>query len=158
LPVETKESCRFELRGDGREGSVLALNDQFWIEQRTRADDVWRNVAQPPVHGGLVGCNINTSKKEAAPKGFEFLENIGDHPDPAKSAFGSGPLENRGTVDDETLLRHLAPLRAARVWLPTASVTTNITNLRIYRVMASGGSGAVVEFRAAPGMAHSQKR
>jgi hypothetical protein len=52
-------------------------------------------------------------------------------------------------VDDETLLRHLAPLRAARVWLANASVSTNITDLRIYRVMASGGSGAVVEFRAA---------
>jgi hypothetical protein len=70
--------------------------------------------------------------------------------DPAKSALGSGPLENRGTVDNETLLRHLAPLRAARVWLPNASVPTKMTDLRIYRVMASGQSGAVVEFRAAP--------
>ncbi len=150
LPVETRETCRFELRGDGHEGSVLALNDQFWIEQRTRADVVWRNLAQPPVRGGLLGCNINTSKKDTAPQGFEFLENIGEHPDPAKSASGSGPLENRGTVDDETLLRHLAPLRAARVWLPNAPVSTNITDLRIFRVMASGGTGAVVEFRAAP--------
>jgi hypothetical protein len=35
LPVETKGSCRFELRGDGSGASVLALNDQFWIEQKT---------------------------------------------------------------------------------------------------------------------------
>ena len=47
MPVETKASCRFELRGDGSEASVLALNDQFWIEQKTTADDVWRNLAQP---------------------------------------------------------------------------------------------------------------
>jgi hypothetical protein len=90
MPVETKTSCRFELRGDGSAASVLALNNQFWIEQKTTADDVWRNLAQPPAHGGLIGCNVNTSKKEAAPKGFEFLANIGEHPDPAKSASGAG--------------------------------------------------------------------
>jgi hypothetical protein len=150
LPVETKESCRFELRGDGSGASVLALNNQFWIEQKTTADDVWRNLAQPPARGGLIGCNVNTGKKEAAPKGFEFLANIGDHPDPAKSRSGSGPLDDRGTVDDETILRHLAPLRAARVWLPDASVPREATDLRIHRVMASGGHGAVVEFRAGP--------
>ncbi len=148
MPVETRASCRFELRGDGSAASVLALNNQFWIEQKTVADDVWRNLAQPPARGGLVGCNINTSKKDAAPKGFDFLANIGDHPDPAKSASGAGPLENRGTVDDATLLRHLAPLRAARVWLPTEPRPRGITDLRIHRVMAGGGHGAVVEFRA----------
>ena len=115
MPVETKASCRFELRGDGSGSSVLALNNQFWIEEKTTADDVWRNLARPPARGGLIGCNVNTGKKEAAPKGFEFLANIGDHPDPAKSASGAGPLDKRGTVDDATLLRHLAPLRAARI-------------------------------------------
>jgi hypothetical protein len=108
---------------------------------------VWRNLAQPPARGGLIGCNVNTGKKEAAPKGFEFLANIGEQADPAKSASGAGPLDDRGTVDDATLLRHLAPLRTARVWLPDASVPTNATGLRIHRVMADGGHGAVVEFR-----------
>jgi hypothetical protein len=150
MPVETKASCRFELRGDGHDASVLALNNQFWIEQKTSADDVWRNLAQPPARGGLIGCNVNTSKKEAAPKGFEFLANIGDHPDPARSASGAGPLENRGTVDDATLLRHLAPLRAARTWLPDASVPAGATDLRIHRVMMGGGHGAVAEFRGQP--------
>ncbi len=150
LPVETQETCRFELRGDGSQASVLALNDQFWIERKTSSDDIWRNLARPPAHGGLVGCNINTGKKEAAPKGFAFLANVGEHPDPARSASGAGPLENRGTVDDATLLRHLAPLRAARVWSPDAPLATNVTDLRIHRVMASGGHGAVVEFRGRP--------
>ena len=148
MPVETKASCRFELRGDGSGASVLALNDQFWIEQKTTADDVWRNLAQPPARGGLIGCNVNTAKKEAAPEGYELLANLGEHPDPAKSASGAGPLDNRGVVDDATLLRHLAPLRAARVWLPDAGAPANATDLRIHRVMASGGGGAVVEFRA----------
>jgi hypothetical protein len=129
---------------------VLALNDQFWIEQKTTADDVWRNLAEPPARGGLVGCNVNTARKEAAPEGYDLLTNLGEHPDPAKSASGAGPLDNRGIVDNETLLRHLAPLRRARVWLPDASVPASATDLRIYRVMASGGRGAVVEFRAAP--------
>jgi hypothetical protein len=150
MPVETKTSCRFELRGDGSGASVLALNNQFWIEQKTTADDVWRNLAQPPARGGLIGCNVNTGNKEAAPKGFEFLANVGDHPDPAKSASGAGPLENRGTVDDATLLRHLAPLRTARVWLPGVAVPAGATDLRVHRVMAGGGRDAVVEFRAGP--------
>ena len=80
----------------------------------------------------------------------ELLANLGEHPDPAKSASGAGPLHNRGIVDDATLLHHQAPLRGARVWLPDASAPANTTDLRIYRVMANGGRGAAVEFRALP--------
>jgi hypothetical protein len=111
---------------------------------------VWRNLAQPPARGGLIGCNVNTGKKEAAPKGYEFLANMGDHADAARSASGAGPLDNRGTVDDATLLRHLAPLREARVWLPDGATPTNVTDLGIHRVMAGGGRGAVVEFQGKP--------
>lgn len=147
LPVGTDETCRFELRGNGSAASVLALNNQFWVNQPgTTADTVWRNKAQPPARGGLIGCNINTSNKQAAPQGFAFLDNVGDHPDPAKSKYGSGPLEDRGGVDDTTILRHLAPLREARVWQPDEA-PPGTTNLRIYRVMASGGREATVEFR-----------
>ena len=151
LPVGTKETCRFELRGDGRDASVLALNNQFWVHQPgTSADTVWRNLARPPARGGLIGCNINTSNKKAAPKGFAFLASVGDHPDPAKSRLGAGPLEDRGGVDDATILRHLAPLRQARVWLPgdaPRGALRGATDLRIHRVMASGGRGATVELR-----------
>jgi len=147
LPVETKETCRFELRGDGSGASVLALNNQFWVNQPgTSADTVWQNLAKPPAHGGLVGCNINTGNKDAAPKGFEFLANIGEDPDPAKSKSGSGPLEDRGSVDDATILKHLAPLRAARVWLPSET-RAGVTDVRIHRVMVNGGNAAV-EIRA----------
>ena len=147
LPVGTKETCRFELRGDGRDASVLALNNQFWVHQPgTSADTVWRNLARPPARGGLIGCNINTSNKKAAPKGFAFLASVGDHPDPAKSRLGAGPLEDRGGVDDATILRHLALLRQARVWLPGRR-SPGVTDIRIHRVMASGGRGATVEFR-----------
>ncbi|HEY7118913.1 MAG TPA: glycosyl hydrolase family 28-related protein [Tepidisphaeraceae bacterium] len=146
MPVETKQTCRFELRGDGGDASVLALNNQFWVQlPGTTSDTVWQNVAKPPARGGLVGCNINTSNKQAAPKGFQFLANIGDNPDPAKAKSGSGPLEDRGGVDEATILRHLAPLRAARVWLPD-EVPAGATDVRIQRVMASGGSPACVEF------------
>jgi Pectate lyase superfamily protein len=148
MPVETKETCRFELRGDGSAASVLALNDQFWVNlPGTTADTVWLNKAHPPAQGGLVGCNINTSNKEAAPKGFAFLDEVGDHPDLARSKYGAGPLANRGSVPDSVILRHLAPLRQARVWLPRET-PAGTTNVRIHRVMVSGGSGAVVEFRA----------
>lgn len=148
MPVETKDTCRFELLGDGSRASVLALNDQFWVElPGTTADTVWQNKAKPPAHGGLVGCNINTSNKQAAPKGFAFLPNVGDDADPAKSRLGSGPLEDQGHVDDATLLRHLAPLRAAKVWLPQAGAKEAATDLRLYRIMATGGSDAIVAIR-----------
>jgi len=147
MPVETKETCRFELRGDGSHASVLVLNNQFWVHQPgTSADTVWRNLAKPPARGGLVGCNINTSNKEAAPKGFEFLANIGDSPDPAKSKSGAGPLDDRGGVDDATILRHLAPLRKARIWLPSER-PEGATDVQIHRIMISGGSPAAVEIR-----------
>jgi len=149
LPVETKETCRFELRGDGRETRVLALNDQFWVYlPGTSADTVWRNLATPPARGGLLGCNINTSNKEAAPKGWEYLANVGDDPDPARSGSGAGPLEDRGTVPDGMILAHLEPLRRARPWLPDKPASTGATDLRIHRVMLLGGRGATVEVRA----------
>ena len=148
LPVETRETCRVELRGDGSAASVLLLNSQFWVHKPgTSADTVWLNKAKPAARGGLIGCNINTSNKKAAPKGFAFLDNVGDHPDPAKSKFGSGPLGDRGGVDDATILRHLAPLRQARVWLPGAT-PDGVTDVRIHRLMVAGGRDATVEFRA----------
>jgi hypothetical protein len=147
LPVGTDETCRFELRGNGSAASVLALDNQFWVNKPgTSADTVWRNIARPPARGGLIGCNINTGNKEAAPQGFAFLENIGDHPDPAKSKFGAGPLADRGGVDEAAILRHLAPLREARVWLPGAA-SPGVTHVQIHRVMASGGREATVEIR-----------
>jgi Pectate lyase superfamily protein len=148
LPVETKTTCRIEVRGDGSAARVLALENQFWVLERgTTADTVWRNLARPPARGGLVGCNVNTSVKGAAPNGFALLANVGDHPDPARSRTGAGPLDDRGTVDDAAILDHLAPLRECRVWLP-GPVPPGITDVRIHRVMVSGGRDAVVEFRA----------
>lgn len=146
LPVGTKETCRFEFSGNGGQTRVLALNNQFWVHQPgASAETVWVNKADPAARGGLVGCNINTSNKEVAPKGFAFLNSVGDHPDPAKSKFGSGTLRDTAGVDDAAILRHLAPLRKARVWLPTKT-PAGATDLRIHRVMASGGRGATVEF------------
>jgi pectate lyase-like protein len=150
MPVETKETCRFELRGNGSNANILALNNQFWVNQPgTSADTVWRNLAKPPARGGLVGCNINTSNKEVSPKGFEFLSNISDNSDPAKSKSGSGPLDDRGGVDDTTILKHLAPLREARVWLPDET-PAGVTEVRIHRVMVTGGYKAAVEICAGP--------
>jgi hypothetical protein len=146
LPVETKETCRFELRGDGSKSSALAINNQFWIEQPTTSDQIWQNLASPRAHGGLIGCNVNTNNKKAAPKGWAFLPNVGDSPDPARSKYGSGPLDDRGGVDDATIVRHLAPLRCARTWLPAATAA-GATNVQLHRVLASGGPTGAVELR-----------
>jgi hypothetical protein len=143
----SKETCRFELRGDGSHPSVLALNDQFWVVQPPiSADTVWLNKAAPPSHGGMVGCNINTNNKDASPKGFEFLNNVGDNSDPALAKYGSGPLADRGSVDDATILRHLAPLRTTHPFYPATAPKVS-SDIRLYRVVASGGQGAVVEVK-----------
>jgi hypothetical protein len=146
LPVDSTNTCCFELAGDGNAAEVLALNDQFWVyEPAVTAEKVWLNKAKPPAHGGLVGCNMNSSVKGLMKDGFGFLGNIGDQTEAKLAAFGEP--ESRGTVSDATLLRHLAPLREARVGLP-GEAPAHTTNLRFYRVMATGGNRAVVEFRA----------
>lgn len=156
LPVGTQETCRFELSGDGSRASVLSLNNQFWVNQPgTSSRTVWVNRTTPRARGGLVGCNVNTSNKDAAPKGFAFLEEVGDHPDPARSGFGSGPLADHTGVDDATILRHLAPLREARVWSPGDPPTpTEVTDLRLHRIMVSTAGEAAVELRAARADGH----
>ena len=149
MSVETQETCRFELRGDGSRMSILALNDQFWVQKPgTSADTVWLNRAQPPAKGGLIGSNINTSNKDASPRGFEFLKNVGENSDPARSKFGAGPLADRGGVDDATIVGHLALLRSTHPWVPAAT-PAGTTDLSIHRVVANGGHGATVEVRAA---------
>ena len=135
------------------DGQEAVAARRFWVQKPgTSADTVWRNTASPAAHGGLLGSNINTNNKAASPRGFEFLNNIGDNPDPAKAHFGSGPLADRGTVDDATILRHLASLRSTHPWLPTATPAGQ-SDVRLYRVIASGGRGATVEVRASPAQA-----
>jgi hypothetical protein len=149
LPVGSRETCRFELRGDGSQGSVLALNNQFWVwKPGTSAETVWMNQAKPPAHGGLIGCNMISSNEEAVPKGFKFLDNLGDHRIPATAKSAAGPQDNEG-VDDVTILRHVAAIRANRPLYPLAALGGQ-TDIRIHRVVASGGRGATVEIRALP--------
>jgi hypothetical protein len=149
LPVGTDETCRFELRGNGAETSVLALNDQFWVNQPgTTSETVWRNLANPRAAGGLIGCNVNTSNKQASLKGFEFLGNVGDHSHMAKSRLGAGPLDDRGGVSDQQIVRHLQLLRHVTPWLP-ATRSTAETELQLHRVVAASRRGNTVEIRAA---------
>ena len=45
------------------------------------------------------------------------------------------------------ILKHLAPLRKARIWIP-AETPAGATDVRIHRVMITGGRPAAVEIRA----------
>ena len=166
-PVGSTNTSRFEMTGDGSAASVLALNDLFWVlEPGVTSQKVWLNHADPPAAGGLLGCNMN-GDRDILKGGFGFLENIPGTNGETDSAFrtphsphaqpatlNSQPPDHPSTLNpqlttlrDSTLLRHLAPLREARVWLPAES-RARTTTLRIYRVMAVGGADAVVEFRA----------
>lgn len=149
LPVETQETCRFEFRGDGSSASVLALNNQFWVNKPgTSAETIWLNNATPPARGGLIGCNINTGNMEVAPKGYEFLKDVGDQIDPARSSYGSGTLEDNIGVDDATILHHLTPMRQSRVWLPgDRQSLPGSTDIQIYRLMVSSDHEIAVEIK-----------
>jgi hypothetical protein len=68
---------------------------------------------------------------------------------------GWGALDNRGLsgveaseADDAFILKMLAPLREARVWLPSAT-PEGVTDLRLHRVIIATGKDAVgLELRA----------
>ena len=148
LPVDSTNTCRFEITGDCTGGGVLALNDLFWVQEvGLGPDNVWLNRAQPAPESGLVGCNMNTTRQGLFRGGFGFLDNRW-----SAGAAAGGTATNGGAADtmsEGALLRHLAPLRAARVWLPEeVEIPAAATDLEIYRVMAIGGGRAVVEFRA----------
>lgn len=120
LPVDSTAICRFEITGDGRGASALALNNMFWAaEPGFSSEAIWSNRATPPAGGGLIGCNVNSGTEGVTRNGFASLADV-----PA------------GGLDDAVLLRHLAPLREARVWEP-ADVPAGSTDLRIHRVMVN---------------------
>ena len=56
MPVETKTSCRFELRGDGSGASVLALNNQFWTPSL-------QNLCKPPASRGPIESKKNPENR-----------------------------------------------------------------------------------------------
>lgn len=142
LPVGSTNTARIEISGNGRATHALALNDLLWdYEPGVTADKVWLNRATPPAQGGFIGCNLNSSRGWFK-SGFAFLGNLGGQTNPPKTDEVSAADEN--AVPDAELLRDLAPLRAARVWLP-GNVPAGATDLRIYRVMISGGQNAAVE-------------
>ena len=81
---------------------------------------MWLNQAQPPAPGGLIGWNINTGNKEAAPQGFEFLANIGDHP--IRRSRSSAPARWPTAAGWTTqIVRHLALLRTVTPWHPATA-------------------------------------
>jgi hypothetical protein len=133
VPVDSTNICRFELTGDGSQTEALILDDMFWaLEPGVTTEKVWLNKAVPPAHGGLAGCNLNS-------------------PEPMKSRFAFLD-DTMPPPSDAELLRGLAPLREARVWLPDAT-PAHVTDLRLYRLMIRGGvgGGATVEFTAKQG-------
>jgi hypothetical protein len=146
IPVGSTNPCRFEITGVSASCEALALNDLFWVHQSgVTSEKVWVNRASPAPASGLIGCNLNGSRQDLIPDGFRFLDNrwmAGDVRLP-----GLALTATNDTIPDAALLRHLAPLREARVWLP-GNVPAGATDLEIYRVMAFGGRRAVVEFRA----------
>ena len=112
---------------------------------RRRGDRILR--AQRSAPDCLVGRSINTSKTAVAPKGFDFRINRSEHPDPAESCFGAGPLADRGTLDDAPLLYHLTPLCASGVWRPETAMPRDASDLRIERVMADDSRAVAIGTR-----------
>jgi hypothetical protein len=139
MPVDSTNAGRFEISGANGATKALALNDLFWVHQAgVVSRDVWVNHATAPVYAGLIGCNMNSTDSMKLKGGFGSLADLW-----TAGSAPAGPV-----IPEAALLEHLAPLREARVWLP-GKVPAHATDLQIYRVFATGGPGAVVEFRAA---------
>ncbi len=150
LPVDSTNTCRFEMTGTGATGSILSLNNQFLVlEPGVVADKVWLNYASPLVRGGLLGCNLNilnSNLKDNLPSGYAHLDAKFAADDFARSAAGARALANLGDVTEKELHRHLEPLRRSRVWLPDGSHGSPL-DLQIYRLIVNASDGAAVEFR-----------
>jgi hypothetical protein len=146
LPVDSTNTCRFEITGNGADTSALALNDLFWVyEPGVSADKVLLNQAIPAAHGGLIGCNMNSPRQGLFKTGgFAFLDNftLGAEFSPRTTPSAG---QNTNNLPDTEMLADLAPLREARVWLP-GNTPAEETELCFYRVMAQGDIPPVVEF------------
>ena len=60
---------------------------------------------------------------------------------------GTNSVPNEGTLANSIFLQQLAPLRAANAWLPGPPTGTN-TNVKLYRVFATGNAVSAVAFTA----------
>ncbi|GBE45102.1 hypothetical protein BMS3Bbin11_00181 [bacterium BMS3Bbin11] len=96
---------------------------------------------------GFAGNTLNSSKRLAAFSRFKFVKSLDEDDDIARSISGAGLLSDTGNKSDEQVLKHLSALRKMKIWLPEKSAK-GITDVRIHRVMASGGIDSTVEFRA----------
>jgi len=117
--------CRFEDCGRGIHNVMGSGNAGTWVDVSGNPDGASAN-NQVSVFTGATG---------SAAGQYDVHDN--------------GRLVVRGVYHERSSesLRHLAPLRQARVWLPQTDVPAGATDLRLYRITATGDSGAVVEFR-----------
>ena len=148
LPVESKALATIQLQGSGETGSVLFLDNLFWTHKSdVRTEDIWRDTTSPPMTAGFAGNTLNSSKRLAAFSRFKFVKSLDEDDDIARSISGAGLLSDTGNKSDEQVLKHLSAFRKMKIWLPEKSAK-GITDVRIHRVMASGGIDSTVEFRA----------
>ncbi len=132
-------TCRLEVSGDCRAGRLLLLNDVFDEHQLgVTSADILVNQASPPAEAGIVRCVTNAG----GPRGLGRLDDLWQR---GISSSLPGPVSL--AMPEEALLTQLAPFRQARVWLPRDG-SPDATDVRIYSVLARGGTGPVVEFRA----------
>jgi hypothetical protein len=147
-PSEPQNMARVELRGDGSATDALVMGNQFWqYRPGDNPQTIWRNTARPPARGGFIANNLNSKSGEVAPNNYLFLNNIGDDLGSTEWKSPTGIERGQLGVDDATILRHLAPLREARVWQPS-EVAAGATDVSLYRVRIATDGLPCVEIRA----------
>ena len=134
LPVDSPNTARLEITGDGSRCNLLCLGNLFWVnEPGVSADKVWNDRSQPPASAGLALCNMNSGLKDAF-----------------KGGGGFGQLDSRGKTDEAFVRQMLQQLRDGRVWLPMAA-PAGVTNVQLQRVICVARQGGVaVHLRAGP--------
>lgn len=131
LPVNSLTTARIELRGDGSQTRLLALNNLFWVnELGVNADRVWKDESNPPAWAGLVRCNMNSGLEGATRQG------------------GYDILDPRGSQEAGFIREMVQPLRQARLWLPSEEKPQGITHVLLHRLLCVTGKGGIgVELR-----------
>ena len=130
LPVNSTNTARIEMKGDGAKANLLCMGNLFWAnEAGVTADKVGLAQANPPAKAGFLLCNMNGGEASGLKSGF-------------------GQLEARGADDEAFILKMLEPVRTRRIWQP-GEAPAGVTDVRLHRVIGTSGKDTVgVECRA----------
>ena len=142
-PIGASNACEVKISGAAETNSQAMVLDSAYNENQlgVTSGELLVNGTTPASAAGIIGCGVDIPG--ASPiGGFFFLADVW-----ANIQAGAAAVPTEGTLPNTAFEQQLDPLLSASVWLPSPPTGTS-THIQIYRVIAEGGPGAVVEITA----------